>query len=70
MRTVGERFQRYDSLIPKSQGCSNPELKLANAFSVIRRAKLTQRTIFGIARWLCFVTCYTPSSNFLEVTDQ
>jgi hypothetical protein len=35
--TVSQRFQRYDFSLPKSQGCSNPGLELANAFSVIRR---------------------------------
>jgi len=33
-----QRFQRYDFSLTKSQGCSNPGLEFANAFSVVPRA--------------------------------
>ena len=33
--TFSQRFQRYDSSLTKSQGCSNPGLELAYAFSVL-----------------------------------
>jgi hypothetical protein len=36
LRNACQRFQRYDSSIPSPQGCVNPGLQLANAFSVIR----------------------------------